>query len=293
MTLKRISKFNTLITVLFISMIFVLIFINPSKSFYDIIYYFLLIILFVFSGFTSLDFYKYRKEEIKERAKANIKRNEIDIKLENIEQKNNKEFKKLSNSIKALEQSNFRTLQVLNNVHEVLLNDVLNKKELNEKLNITLNSLVLINNLSEDALFVHVHKLIIDQILISHELFKNKNEKPKFIDLEDSEEILKILKTILTTEPLLKNAIPEIMEDAIKILSDFSKKRSSKNDDVETKDLINHAYKLLLFRSYNYFSRSLGVKKQNSAKNKMKIEGDENTSLQNVNAETITINKFN
>lgn len=292
MKLQSIFLFNTMAAVLFFGLVFFLVWVDPSKSLIHFIYYTLVIIIFVFSGFTSLDFYKYRKEELRERAEANVNRKEINKRLTSSENG----IKHLTTDVKDLKDSNFKTLQLLNNIHEILLNDVLNKKELNEKLNITLDSLVFKNSIQEDAAFLDVFKKVIDQILITNEHFKGKKETVRFIDLEAIEKIKKQLKRIFSIDPLFESCITEILIDAEKILNDFNKKRQYKSEEVETKDLINHSFKTFYFRSYTYFSASLKKNKLNLIKqninNTNTTTGDENTSLQNIEANNITINKY-
>ena len=175
-----------------------------------------------------------------------------------------------------------------------------NHKSLLEKLEQALNSVYLHGTKKENFFF----KKVMQKILVGIADFYTelREAKAEIIQIEKIFEISEIMKNILIENNFKEKEVLEIADLSKKILSEFNeiknKEPKSSPKYKSNSDLIAIKFQFLVENIYEKYCKDLEIEKKSKEKvltkdNKLKIVGDNNNSLQDVEAENIniTINK--
>ncbi len=248
----------------------------------------LLVITFIFiaiSGIIVTAFFFYfminsdRKAQ-KERTRNNKTEHESlgKITLES-QEKNDKKSELLLKDFK-------KVIEKLSIVEIILKNEVVNNSNLKQKLHVIVESLNYSDNEIETAKFKKAVYEIIDVLAMFYK--KLRTEKKDKIEYQNLKKMLgKLSEIFLINEIFDITEIEKINQIAAYILNDFNNSKAESNNIV----LITEKFRIFLKEIYSIYIRCGKKKIDNFSKeNSIKIKGNENNTLQDIQAETININ---
>lgn len=162
-----------------------------------------------------------------------------------------------------------------------------NNTDLEEKFNQALSS---INYDSNNLKTARYKKMIFSIFKVILKYYKElRASEVDILEIEKISEIVDILKTILLTNNFSINATATLVINSEKLLTEFNflknKKKKGEKGYKSNSDLIARKARFIINKIYEKFPEPLIEGKNNS----IKVKGNENNTLQDIQAETINI----